>query len=75
MLHVAMRLVRAAAWITVGLALAAGAVAMGLEVGLTGTLIALWFCGTIGLLLLIAWRARDRDEAARVDLLWDERPD
>lgn len=42
---------------------------------LVAVLITLWFTGTIGLLLLIAWRARRRDEPPRVELLWDEPPD
>ncbi|MBJ7519612.1 MAG: hypothetical protein JHC84_07945 [Solirubrobacteraceae bacterium] len=67
------RLLRAISWIAVGATLTV--VIVQLDLGLTGTLIALWFIGTIGLLLLIAWRARRRDEAPRVELLWDERPD
>lgn len=42
---------------------------------LVGALITLWFIGTIGLLLLIAWRARRQAEPPRVELLWEEPPD
>lgn len=42
---------------------------------LVAVLITLWFTGTIGLLLLIAWRARRQAEPPRVELLWEEPPD
>lgn len=67
------RLLRLAAWLVLAAAVAFAAIALGL--GRVGVLLALWFCGTVGVLFLLRWRARRRDEPARLGLLWDERPD
>ncbi|MBJ7332833.1 MAG: hypothetical protein JHC95_23270 [Solirubrobacteraceae bacterium] len=67
------RVARTSAWALLGAFIAT--LAAQLEISITATLIGLWFAGTIGVLVLITWRAHHRDEQPRLGLLWDERPD